>query len=173
MQNVLVPHPVSTLGRSMGGHGAESADSADSATWPDPHMQQDRADYQFVAMLNFYRDSGGLARAQEVVGLSRQCGGPDADTIARWVANRALIGFNWQAKTWLPLFQFNRFDMTPRPELGQVFSELTPVYDPWALAHWFAQPNAWLAQRIPADTLASNPSAVLQAARADRCNGNG
>ena len=169
MQNVIVPHPVSTLGRSTGGHGAESVDSAN---WPDPHMQQDRADHQFVAMLNFYRDSGGLARAQEVVGLSRQCGGPDADTIARWVANRALVGFNWQAKTWLPLFQFNRFDMTPRPELGQVFSELTPVYDPWALAHWFAQPNAWLAQRIPADTLASNPSAVLQAARADRCNGN-
>jgi hypothetical protein len=58
--------------------------------------------------------------------------------------------------------------MTRRPELSQVFAELTPVYDPWELASWFAQANPWLAQRIPADMLYTDPSAVLQAARADR-----
>lgn len=162
MQNVLAPHPVSSPARSMAGHGAVNA------TWPDPCTQQGGADQQFVAMLNLYRDSGGLARAQEVVALSRQCGGPDADTILRWVIDRELIGFNWQSKTWLPLFQFNRFDMARRPVLGHVFAELTPVYDPWELASWFAQPNPWLAERIPADTLEVDPSAVLRAARADR-----
>lgn len=133
-----------------------------------PHPQQGHADHQFVAMLNVYRDSGGLAREREVVALSRLCCGPDADTIACWVADRELMGFNWQSKTWLPLFQFNRLDMTRRPELRQVFAELTPVYDPWELASWFAQPNPWLDERIPADALDTDPSAVLQAARADR-----
>jgi len=133
-----------------------------------PHSQQGRPDHQFVAMLDVYRDSGGLAREREVVALSRLCCGPDADTIAGWLADRELMGFNWQSKTWLPLFQFNRLDMTRRPELSQVFAELTPVYDPWELASWFAQANPWLAQRIPADMLYTDPSAVLQAARADR-----
>ncbi len=68
----------------------------------------------------------------------------------------------------VPLFQFKRFDMTPQPALGQVIAELIAVGDRWALASWFAQPNPWLADRLPADTLELDRSAVLHAARADR-----
>lgn len=164
MQNASIPHSGSSPSRSVSDHVAASAIQ--------PPRQQGRADHQFVSMLNVYRDSGGLAREREVVALSRLCCGPDADTIAEWVADRELIGFNWQSKTWLPLFQFNRLDMTPKPELSQVFAELTPVCDPWELASWFAQANPWLAQRVPADMLHTDPSAVLQAARADRLMAN-
>lgn len=55
-----------------------------------------------------------------------------------------MIGFEWQSRTWLAIFQFNLFDMTRPPALGQVLAELIPVYDHWELANWFAQPNPWL-----------------------------
>jgi hypothetical protein len=119
-------------------------------------------------MLESYRGSGGLARAQEVVALSKRCGGPDVAMLGSWIAERAVICFDWQSQTWLPLFQFNAFDMTRQPELRPVFAELTSVYDAWELANWFVQPNPWLANRIPVDTFASDLSAVLHAARADR-----
>lgn len=136
-----------------------------------PHQcaQECRADHQFVAMLNSYRGSGGLAREQEVVALFKRRYGPDLATLASWIVEREVICFEWQSQIWLPWFQFNRFDMTPQPELGQVLAELTCVYDPWELANWFAQPNPWLADRTPVDTLASDLSAVLHAARVSRC----
>ncbi len=120
-------------------------------------------------MLNSYRGSGGLAREQEVVALFKRRYGPDLATLASWIVEREVICFEWQSQIWLPWFQFNRFDMAPQPELGQVLAELTCVYDPWELANWFAQPNPWLADRTPVDTLASDLSAVLHAARVSRC----
>ncbi len=48
--------------------------------------------------------------------------------LARWIALRQVVSFEWQAQTWLPLFQFDRRDMSIHPEL----------------AHWFARPNSSL-----------------------------
>ncbi|WP_296443716.1 hypothetical protein [Rhodoferax sp. UBA5149] len=124
-------------------------------------------------MLNSYRVSGGLARVPEVVALFKRHGRSDVATLASWIDNREVLSFEWQSQTWLPLFQFNRFDMTPRPELGQVLAELTSVYGPWELANWFAQPNPWLVDRTPADMLGSDLPAVLNASRADRFIANG
>jgi len=144
MQNVLAP----TTRLSLDGSMFNPA----TATGRYSYAPQSCTDDQFVAMLNAYRGSGGL----------------DADTLANWIAEREVIGFEWQSRTWLPIFQFNRFDMTRPPALGQVLAELIPVYDPWKLANWFAQPNPWLADRVPADALEQDPSAVLEAVRADR-----
>lgn len=162
MQNVLVPKPVSSPDLSTVRH------VCDAVNCPYQCAQECRADHQFVAMLNSYRGSGGLARKQEVVALFKRRCGPDVATLASWIVERQVICFEWQSQTWLPWFQFNRFDMAPQPELGQVFAELTSVYDPWELATWFAQPNPWLADRAPVDTLGVDLSAVLQAARANR-----
>lgn len=125
-------------------------------------------DYQFIAMLDSYRPSGGLARAQEVAALSERRGGPDVATLANWIAKREVVCFDWQSHKWLPLFQFNPFDMTRYQELGPVFAELATVYDAWELANWFTQPNPWLANRVPVDTFVSDLGAVLHAARAGR-----
>ena len=139
-----------------------------AATWRYSYAPQSCTDDQFVEMLNAYRGSGELALEENLLALSSRRCGLDADTLANWIAERQLIGFEWQSRTWLPIFQFNLFDMTRPPALGQVLAELIPVYDPWELANWFAQPNPWLADRVPADALEHDPSAVLQAARADR-----
>ena len=131
-------------------------------------MIQECTDGQFVSMLNAYRGSGGLARDKELISSSRRRCGFDAGTLASWIAEREVIGFLWQSRTWLPLFQFNLPDMTLAPALGQVLAELTPVYDAWELANWFSQPNPWLADCVPAEALESDPFAVLQAARVCR-----
>jgi hypothetical protein len=125
-------------------------------------------DLQFIALLDSYRPSGGLARAQEALELfTRRCG-PDLATVARWMAQREVLCLDWHAQSWMPMFQFNWVDMAPLPQLAPVLAELNPVYSPWALAAWFAQPNAWLDGQRPAEVLASNPEGVLNAARADR-----
>ena len=129
---------------------------------------QECTDDQFVFMLNAYRGSGGLARDKELLSSSRRCCGFDAGTLVSWITERQVIGFFWQSRTWLPLFQFNLLDMTRAPALGQVLAELTPVYDAWELANWFSQPNPWLADCVPAEALESDPCAVLQAARVCR-----
>jgi hypothetical protein len=127
-----------------------------------------QADNQFVQMLNGFRESGGLARLQEVAELCACHGGPDIESLSRSLARREVICFEWQSHGWLPLFQFNPNDMRLCSQVQPVISELSCIYDPWDLAFWFSQPNPWLANRAPADALLSDPSTVLQAARADR-----
>ena len=166
MQNSLVPRNVSSPDMSTLRY------APDAERFPHPGEQELDADQQFIAMLDACRGCGGLARTHEVIALSRRCGGPDAETLARWNAERKLISFEWQSQCWFPLFQFNRSDMTPQSELGQVIAELSAVYDACEIANWFVQPNPWLADRTPADTLPLDHAAVLNAARADRFIGN-
>jgi len=125
------------------------------------------ADHQFVALLDTYRNRGGLARAQEVLTLVRRCHPNCLLTLASWIVKQKVICFEWQSKTWLPLFQFDNFDMLPQPGLEQVLAELRPGYATWESAQWFVQVNPWLAGRTPADALLSDLPAVLHAARSD------
>ena len=137
------------------------------------HCGQDgRTDHQFVAMLNSYRASGGLARAQEVVAMFKRREGPDVATLKTWIACREVICFEWESQSWLPWFQFKVADMQPHQDLGKVLTELTPVYDPWELANWFSRPNPWLSDQTPVDTIALNLPDVLNAARAARFIGS-
>ncbi|WP_394787250.1 hypothetical protein [Rhodoferax sp.] len=138
--------------------------------WQYPPQQ--REDYQFMGLLNAYRCSGGLARADEVQALCARRGGPSLPVLARWMVQRDVIGFEWQTDYWLPLFQFQH-DMTPLPQLAPVCAELHAVYDARELAAWFVQPNAWLGNAVPADCLLTDPAAVLDAARAARFTSQG
>ena len=125
-------------------------------------------DMQFIALLDAFRPSGGLARTQEALELfTRHCG-PDMATVARWMVAREVVCLDWSAQSWMPMFQFDLVNMVPLPQLAPVLAELNPVYSPWALAAWFAQPNPWLDGERPADVLVSNYAGVLDAARADR-----
>ena len=130
-------------------------------------------DQQFVALMNAYRSSGGLARAQEVLELFVRRGGPDVATLARWVVQRDVLSFDWHTDNWMPLFQFDPADMRPLPQLRPVLAELTGVYSAWELAEWFTEPNAWLQGATPADRLGRDAAGVLDAARADRFVANG
>ena len=99
-----------------------------------PASPERRTDDQFASMLEAYRDSGGIARTPEVLALFRRNYGPDHSTLAKWVASRQVLCFEWQAQAWFPWFQFDRRSLLPQPQLRPVLDELTPIYDPWQLA---------------------------------------
>lgn len=136
--------------------------------WPDRGSAGVGRDAQFVELLNGYRHSGGLARSVDVGALLRQRGSADVATMARWIVGRQVVSFEWQAETWLPLFQLGELDMQPHAAVGLTIVELGAVMPPWQLAQWFARPNSALAGRRPADVLAADAPAVVQAARGDR-----
>ena len=77
---------------------------------------------------------------------------------------REVVSFGWNSQTLLPLFQFDLFDMSLRPDAVAVISELADVFDDWELASWFAQHAAQrqLEQGVP-QTLRRQDSAVESA----------
>jgi len=85
--------------------------------------------------------------------------------IARWIATRRIIGFMWCAQPWVPMFQFDlRPRLQPRRDLQPLFDLLAPLYEPWAMANWFARPNPWLSGRRPIDDCVDRLPAVLDVA---------
>lgn len=102
MQNVLAPQSVP----SFDPFGFSHAPIA--ASFPAPCAQEDCPDHQFIAMLNAYRDSGGLARECEVLARLKSHGGRQAAALAHRHIGRDLISFEWQSQTWLPWFQFTQ-----------------------------------------------------------------
>lgn len=132
---------------------------------PDRYAQETRRNHQFIKLLNAFRCNGGLAREPEVAARFQADGGSNVSPLAGWIDKRQVISFEWQAKRWMPLFQFNPIGLSLRTGLDNVLDELLGVYDDWELATWFAQPNPWLAERAPADMLAVAAPQVLAAAQ--------
>jgi hypothetical protein len=122
----------------------------------------------FKILESSYRRSGGIAHGEDVVRMLRQCCAQPLSRLARWIVCRDVVSFEHHGATWLPLFQFEQASMSLRPEVASVIGELVDVFDDWELAEWFTLPNAWLRGVRPVDALAVYPSAVGQAARADR-----
>ncbi|MEO6625395.1 MAG: hypothetical protein ABIN37_11255 [Burkholderiaceae bacterium] len=138
------------------------------------HPERLERDREFLLMLEAYRGSGGLAPIAEVsLQLQRHHWAQSARVLAQWMARGELICFEWQARRWIPWFQFSRADMAPRAQLAPVLAELRTAYDPWEMGLWFVTPNPWLAGRVPVDALFTDMSEVLHAARADRFVVNG
>ena len=162
MQELIMPQPVSSPDMSVVGT------FADAANRPHRWTSDIQADHQFIAMLNAYRASGGLGRISDILQMLQRHDASATLTLARWILKRQVIFFEWRSITWLPWFQFRPGVTTPQPELAPVFAELAPVFDPWEMAIWFAQPNSWLAKCRPADSSQRDPIAVLLAAQADR-----
>jgi hypothetical protein len=130
--------------------------------------QENQINRQFMEMLDSYRATSGLARAQEVFTMYKVHHGNDVATLARWIVKRDVVTFDWQSKVWVPLFQFDRTNMSILPGMNLVLSVLNPFLGPWEMAIWFAQPNRCLQGRTPAEAMRSDPHGVLSAACMDR-----
>jgi len=118
----------------------------------------------FIALLEAFRASGGTAPG-EIVGRlleAHQVG--DAVSLARLVHSGAVFGFEWRGSLWIPMFQFDAHDLSVRRGPQRVRAALPESCQGWALAAWFATPNAWLQGHLPVDGLASDLRAVLGAA---------
>ncbi len=84
------------------------------------------------------------------------------------MAEGEVFAFQWCGAMWIPLFQFDQPGPTVAAQPQSVVAELGRNFDGWALASWFVEPNAWLANQRPIESLASHLPDVLEAARADR-----
>ena len=115
-----------------------------------------------------YRPIGGIASGDDLALLLRPSSEQPISRLARWIVARHVVSFHCGGTTWLPLFQFERAPMRVRPDVQAVIREISDVFDDWELAAWFALPNAWLKSRTPVEALLVHPSAVREAARADR-----
>ncbi|MDR3370946.1 hypothetical protein [Rhodoferax sp.] len=129
--------------------------------------EEQQRNIRFVNLLNAFRESGGLARASEVASQFQRRSERDISVLGGWLIKRQVIGLEWHSKLWMPLFQFNPSDMSLRAGLAGILAELVVVYNDWDLAGWFAKPNAWLSDGLPADALAVAAPQVLWAARAE------
>ena len=139
------------------GRAASPADS------PSP---QDRA---FIALQHAYRPHGGLSRLSGLVATQR-CSSEARDNDATDLTQAGrLFSFRWHADLWVPMFQFDFSGTKAAAGPRSAVAELGPGFDGWALAHWFVQPNGWLAGRRPIECLDTHLPDVLEAARADRC----
>lgn len=134
----------------------------------DPEGVSPQQSRQFMGLLKAYRRSGGLLRAQDAAARCKPRGGTDVPTLAGWMVHRQVICFEWLSRIWLPVFQFNRADMSRQSGLDEVLSELVEMYDNWQIARWFSQPNARLADVRPADLLVADAADVIMAARFER-----
>ena len=143
------------------------ANKEDGQRGTDVHSEQP-SDGDFVAMLNAYREFGGLARAQEVVSMMMADGAPGITTCAQWIVGGNLLSFEWQSQIWIPLFQFDRTDMSLQAGIGEILKDLSATMEPWEQAAWFSQPNLWLAERCPAELLRADRIGVVNAASATR-----
>jgi hypothetical protein len=123
---------------------------------------------QFLAMERAFSVHGGMASGEEVARQLRQRCDQPISMLARWIVSRTVVSVAWRAETLLPMFQFDRRDMSLRVPVVQAIAELRDVFDDWELALWFVQPSAWLKDSSPVDFLAQDGAAILQAARADR-----
>lgn len=121
-----------------------------------------------MTMFRAYRSAGGVARGDEVASLLRRHSDDPVCLLARWIVSREVLSFHWRSRTFIPMFQFDLPSMSVRPGVRQVTAELLRVFDDWELAHWFVQPNFWLAGAAPVDAISRDLFAVVQAARADR-----
>ncbi len=141
------------------GHGASVGDTGAG------NLPSDR---DFAAMRAGYQSSGGVARGEDLALLLEDRQRGDFVSLARLIASGEVFCFEWRSSLWIPMFQFDRDDLSIKPGARQVLSELSTVFDGWTIAVWFAQRNSWLNEQRPVDLLDSNLPLVLQAARADR-----
>jgi hypothetical protein len=142
--------------------------SLQEALWADSGPTALTADHDFINMRNALRASGGVARGSELAQRLDAQGGQGAIRLARLIVAGDIFSFDWHDSFWVPMFQFKPDDLTVAAGARAVTAELSAVFDGWSLALWFSQPNSWLQERLPVNVLASDLSAVLAAARADR-----
>jgi hypothetical protein len=99
--------------------------------------------------------------------LRSHCDQP-VSMLARWIVRRQLVSFVWRSQTLIPVFQVDLQSCSVRAGIPETIAELTDAFDDAETITWFATPNGWLCGAAPADRVASDMQAVLQAARADR-----
>lgn len=135
------------------------------AAWPRALDAVAGGDAHFIALLNAYRASGGLADGSEIAARQPFTG---LSALARAITSRTVVSLDWAGQRWLPIFQFEPGDLAVRPPVRVLIEELSDVLDDWELADWFVEPNAWLRGATPLQLVDTDFARVHDTARALR-----
>jgi hypothetical protein len=119
----------------------------------------------FIAMLEAYRATGGLAPGNFLKQSLQEHQRGDLARLARLIVDRRIFVLDWRGDSWIPMFQFDVHDLSCKAAPALVRAELTGLFSGWAVAAWFAQPNALLEGRRPVNLMESDLAPVLHAAR--------
>jgi hypothetical protein len=130
-------------------------------------------DRQYLVMQHAFRTTGGVVCGDQLAHALRKRVEQPVSVVARWIVGREVVSYAWRSQTMLPLFQFDMPRVVLRSSAAGVIRELKDVYTDWGLAMWFVESNSWLDGATPLATIETDPSAVLDAARADRFVANG
>jgi hypothetical protein len=142
---------------------------ASVCSWrPAPGRRDRQIDDEFFAMTRAFGRTGGMSHGDEIARRLSSHSEQPISIVARWIVNKEALAFGWNHQMMLPLFQFDACSMRLRSGVPEILSELSDVFDDWGCALWFAQSNAWLADRLPVDLVETHAAAVLDAARLDR-----
>jgi hypothetical protein len=126
-------------------------------------------DAAFVALQAAYRGHGGIASGDSLAARLDRAGRGGYLDLARRIVAGDLFSFRWNDAFWVPLFQFDPVLLTLRAAPRRVLAELHGALDGWAIANWHVRAHDDLHGQRPLDLLDTELSAVLAAARADRC----
>jgi len=119
----------------------------------------------FIAMLEAYRTTGGLAPGNFLCRSLQAGQRGDLAHLARLVVDRRVFVLDWRGESWIPMFQFDDQGLSCKPGPAVVRAQLEGLASGWAVAAWFAAPNALLEGRRPAALVESDLPRVLHAAR--------
>ncbi|WP_218511776.1 hypothetical protein [Variovorax sp. dw_308] len=84
-------------------------------------------------------------------------------TVKRWLANGRIFGIDHRGKKLYPLYAFDA-TWQPLPAVKEILSVLGGL-EPFMLACWFDSASLMLSGKRPREVIASNPDAVLAAAK--------
>lgn len=119
-------------------------------------------------LLSAFRSTGGVITGDALATLLRNRWDQPISVVARWIVDRQVVHFTAESQLMLPLFQFDLKNHVVLPSVGRVIAQLSDGFDDQELAQWFGKSNCWLHGASPAEAMAEDFSAVLEAARADR-----
>jgi hypothetical protein len=120
----------------------------------------------FIALLQAFRSTGGTAPGEILGPLLEEHRLGEAVSLAKLVFTGQIFGFDWRGSLWVPMFQFDPLDLSPSRPVQQVRAALPALWPQWTVAAWFADPNARLDGRRPADAMTHDQTAVRAAAQA-------
>jgi hypothetical protein len=112
-----------------------------------------------------FLDEFGTLTSREVADYAGSSAANRAALANRWKAEGRVFAVEAGGKTRFPAFQFSDDDGHPRPVLAEILKILQPRLSGWQTALWFTGRNGWLGAKRPVDVLASDPTAVVEAAR--------
>jgi hypothetical protein len=121
----------------------------------------------FIALLEAFRSTGGLAPGNLLVDSLQDHQRGDLSHLARLIVDRRIFVIDWRGDSWIPMFQFDGHDLSCKPAPALVRAELKGLSSGWAVASWFARPNARLEGCLPVDRLDADPGRVIDAARCE------